>query len=338
MRIARFALLSALFIAACGGDDDDTPPGVTPPPPCDFNEAADATNDGAAELTNFTDVGMNGKTLCGHVDPGHFDGVQYNDTDTYKVTTSGAPILVHFGGGDGAAALPDFSVRITDMAGSLIFERRLDAGIADHVAAVTNLPPSDYLVSVTALDATDRASSVDYKVQFLPDDPARCPKSTDAATYNETNDGAANTGNDGFTINWSDDPAITAASSPAEDSGISLDPTSRAHITGMMGNTDAADEYLDQDAYAFTTGEDTNEMSIRVDWAGAGADLDYVVIEDGQTVLTQESDTSDTTGDEFATFALKPSTKYVVWVGAHDGSGSLPMPYDVSLCGAGFKY
>ena len=340
--VTKLGLVALLATSACGGDDgDDAPPGVTPPPACDFTEANDATNDqaSAAEMTNISDVGTSGRALCGKVDASHRTNTTI-DSDHYRITVGSEALLVHFAGGDGSDALPDFTLRIFDTSTPpvLLAEKTVNPAIADHAAFLADLAPGDYDVVVTATGNADIATSVDYKVQFLPDDPMRCPKSTDAATYNEANDGATNTGNDGFTINWSDDPAIVAAAGPAEASGISLDPTTKAHITGMMGATDAADEYLDQDSYSFTTGKDTNEMSIRVDWAGAGADLDYVVIEDGQTVLTQESDTSDTSGDEFATFALKPSTSYVVWVGAHDGSGSLPMAYDVSLCGSGFKY
>ena len=336
MRIPKLALPAVFCFAACGGDD--APPGVTPSPTCDFTESADMTNDATAETTNFTDVGTNGKTICGKIDSGHFDGDQTIDSDTFQITVSGAPILVHFAGGNGASDLADFNVRIKDTANTLIFDRSLDPNASDHVAGLTNLPPADYIVTVTASGTADITSSVDYKVQFLPDDPMRCPTSTAAADYTETNDGADSTGNDAVAVTLANDPEFTMMAGTPEATGLTIAPTSKAHITGTSGNATSADDYLDRDSYSFTTGDSANEMSIRVSWMGTGLDLDYIVFEDGQLTPTEEAETADDSGAEFDTFALKADTKYTLWVGATKSSTGLPLPYDVSLCGAGFQF
>jgi hypothetical protein len=336
MRITKLALSAVFCFAACGGDD--APPGVTPSPSCDFNEAADMTNDATAEMTNFTDVGMNGKTICGKIDSGHFDGNQTIDSDSYTITVSGAPILVHFAGDSGAAMLPDFNVRIFDTANTLMFDRSLDSTVADHVAALTNLPPAAYTVVVTASGTADITASVSYKVQFLPDDPMRCPTSTAAADYTESNDGADNTGNDAISVDFSKDPSFATMPGMPEATGLKIAPTTKAHIAGSSGAATAADAYLDRDSYSFTTGDSANEMSIRVNWMGTTADLDYLLFEDGQLTPTEEAETADTSGTEFDTFALKADTKYTLWVGATKASTGLPLAYDVSICGSGFQF
>jgi hypothetical protein len=295
------------------------------------------TNDATAETTNFTDVGTNGKTICGKIDSGHFDGVQTIDSDTYTITVSGAAILVHFAGDSGAADLPDFNVRITDTANTLLFDRSLDSMHADHVAGLTNLPAAQYNVTVSASGTQDITSSVSYKVQFLPDDPMRCPTSTAAADYTEANDGADNTGNDAIAVHFAADPEFTMMAGTPEATGLTIAPTTKAHVAGSSGAATATDDYLDRDSYSFTTGDSANEMSIRVNWMGTGADLDYIVFEDGQFAPTEEAETADKSGTEFDTFALKPDTKYTLWVGATGDSTGMPLPYDVSICGSGFQ-
>ena len=96
------------------------------------------------------------------------------------------------------------------------------------------------------------------------------------------------------------------------------------------------DEYLDRDTYEITTDGVTNEMTVRLNWAAGTADLDFIVFEEGQLKPSVESNITGTDGQELQTFAVKPKTKYWVWVGAFHGSTGLPMSYDLSIYGSAY--
>jgi hypothetical protein len=339
----RATLILAFVLVACGNDNNGNTDGQgsnTPdaPSPCDYTEASDGANATTAEITNVT-VGGGDRTLCGAINPGHFDTSSKKvDEDHFRVTV-GAPsaLLVRFFGDAGIETLALYSVLIFDTSNpsALINGGHLDATLGDHGVFRTSLPAGSYDVVVRGQAAADLSAPINYKVRIVAESP--CAAITTAASYTEANDGASNNSNDVMTVNFSADPAFVATAATtdaAEATGVTIDAMTPVRISGSSASVAAgSDQYLDRDTYQVMTGASTNELAVRLGWQGA-VDLDYVVFQDGTTTATGASTTASTTPDEYATFAVKPSTSYWVWVGAAKGSTATPAAYDLSMCGA----
>jgi hypothetical protein len=335
MRIFTLAGLAPCFLVACGGSSGEEPPAS---PHCDYTEMSDGTNDMTAEDTGL-DVGSKTGTLCGKVDIGHFAGDTI-DRDTYHVTVGGTGnLLVEFGG-DGVETIPDFTVRIFDTAAAptLVATGTFDGSLGTHAAFLAQLPPADYHVVVSASGTADLAAAIPYKVHIVADDPdKRAPAITGAANYTEGHDNADSHGNDMVDVNFASDPSFTMASgSTPEPTGITIGEGKKTHITGQSAMVTGTDEYLDRDTYEIATDKVANELTIRLTWTPGTADLDFIVFEEGQLTPSVESNITGTDGQELQTFAVKPSTKYWVWVGAFQGSTGLPMMYDLSIYGSAY--
>jgi len=285
------------------------------------------------------DVGSKTGTLCGTVDTGHFTGDTI-DRDIFHVTVGGSGnLLVEFGG-KGVETIPDFTVRIFDTAAApaLVATGTFDGDLGTHAAFLAQLPPADYNVVVAASGTADLGAPIDYKIHIVADDPdKRAPALTTAANYTEAHDNADNLGNDVVEVNFASDPAFTMESTSApEPTGVTLGYKKSTHITGQSAMVTGTDEYLDRDTYEITTDGVTNEMTVRLNWAAGTADLDFIVFEEGQLKPSVESNITGTDGQELQTFAVKPKTKYWVWVGAFHGSTGLPMSYDLSIYGSAY--
>jgi hypothetical protein len=334
MRIFTLACLAPWFLVACG-DDGDSPPAS---PHCDYTEMAEGTNDMTAEDSGL-DVGSKTGTLCGKIDTGHFSGDTI-DRDIYHVTVGGSGnLLVEFGG-DGVEDIPDFTVRIFDTAAapSLVATGTFAGDLGTHAAFLAQLPPAEYNVVVSASGTADLPAPVSYKVHIVADDPdKRAPAITTAASYSEGHDNADNLGNDVVEVNFASDPSFTMASgSTPEPTGITIKSGKSTHITGQSAMVTGTDEYLDRDTYEITTDKVANELTIRLNWMAGTADLDFIVFEEGQLTPSVESNITGTDGQELQTFAVKPNTKYWVWVGAFKGSAGLPAMYDLSIYGSAY--
>ena len=94
--------------------------------------------------------------------------------------------------------------------------------------------------------------------------------------------------------------------------------------------------YQDEDTYELTTDADTNELAVRLDWDGGTADLDYVVFESDAQKPLVTSNLAALNGGELAMFAVKPSTKYWLWIGGV--KGSMATAYRATVCGSHFFY
>jgi len=331
---------SIAVLVACGGNNKSMPDALILPP-CDYTEATDATNGTMAEMTNLT-LGALPSDVCGTVNNGHYDAAsQVVDQDTYRITLA-APtdVLVQFVGAAGIETVGDFSVLIFDTATqpTLLAGSTLDSTHGSHGVFLTSLPAGTFDFVVDAKDTIDLAAPIDYKVRITADMPAvRCPTSIMPADYTEATDTATNTGNDVFEAKFANDPPFTLTASTTdvpEPTGLTVDTDANRHITGISGAEDDADDYQDHDTYEITTGPMVDELSIRLDWPGATADLDYALFEATTTSETGSALLTSTTGPEFDTFAVKPASKYWVWVAAHDGSTGQPIMYDLELCAA----
>jgi len=322
-----------VVLAACGSSG---PKPDAAPANCDFSEASDGTNDKTAEDTGLS-LGTTTKTICGGVQGGHFDdGLKTVDIDTYRVTVDSSELLVRFYGGSGVESIGELSALVFDTAASptLLAGASIDQSL-DHGAYFTSLTPGTYDVVVVAKNAADVAG-FDYKVRISADPAERCdatlvPKAKVA--YTEAGETA---GNDVVAVTLAASPQFQATTGTAEATNLTLDPLKKVWIQGSSDAGDAPDDYMDRDTYEITTGKQTNELSVRLGWTAQGPDLDFLAFEEGMMKDVGDGLTSSPMGGEYATFAVKPSSKYWIWVGSHDGSTGLPAMYDLSVCGTRF--
>ncbi len=330
-------------LAACGGGAGSDAY-VDALPECDYTELSDATNATMLEATGLTvDVT---RTICGQVDSGHFSAASGTvDVDTYQLAIPASPaeLLIQFNNAQ-PTGLTGFKVEIFDSSPNPVLENAgtLDPTLGDHGAFLAELDAGNYEVVVTATGTADVAAPIPYKVRLVTDQPTnRCPDSTGVPMpdYVEALDTATNTGNDVMLVDFSQTTpfTLTPADDAAEPTGLTVDRNKSVHLSGSSGSVAAgSDKYLDRDTYEITTGERANELSVRLNWPGATADLDYVVFQENQTIATATATLTSLTEDEFNTFAVLPSTKYWIWVGAYDGSTGLPVAYDMTVCGGDF--
>jgi hypothetical protein len=96
------------------------------------------------------------------------------------------------------------------------------------------------------------------------------------------------------------------------------------------------DEYLDRDTFELTTGERTNELALRLHSGSTTADLDFVVFDEALMKPVVISNLTSATTLEVATFAVRPSTKYLVWVGAFKTSTGPTAEFTATICGSHF--
>ena len=163
-----------------------------------------------------------------------------------------------------------------------------------------------------------------------------------AADYAEANDGTG-TGNDMVDADFTKTPSFAATASTTdapEPTALTVDTTKNLHVTGSSAALAAgADQYLDRDTYEFTTGAATKPAVDPPQLAGHDGRPRLRGVRRGRRDRSRPYATSTLTAnaeDEFQTFAVKPSTKYWLWVGAYKGSTGAPTAYDASLCGSTF--
>ncbi len=326
------ALLLVAAVAVGCGDNE---------PLCDYHEASDLTNDRTAEATGLATGGAP-IGLCGSIDNGHFEpAISTVDVDAFQVAVGGSgDLAVELVGGDGVELLADFSVSIftDDPNPTLVAAGRFNTTLADHGAFDTQLTPGNYRVVVTALARGDLSGAIGYRVALVPDPVARCPAATHV-DYTESLDGDDSTGNDVVEVDFTKTPPFTSVAGTPEPTRLSIDDLASYRISGDSLETLATqvhtDEYLDRDTYAIVTGARTNELTLRVDWSDTAADLDFVVFEAATLAPLVVSNVTSDTGPELAVVAVKPATKYFVWVGSFMGSSGAT-PYDITICGAHF--
>jgi hypothetical protein len=145
---------------------------------------------------------------------------------------------------------------------------------------------------------------------------------------------------------------------PAEDvpdnnaNPLTIGTATGHRITGIHGvGGDTGDDYVERDTYLITTGPDTDQLTIRLDWDGETADLDYFLFtvpatpQDEPLEVTRGTLISNV-NNEFRTVNVEPNTSYWLWAGAFNmnaddgmapGSNPvLPREYDLSIYGSTF--
>jgi hypothetical protein len=342
----------ALALAACGDDggagpdayvgSDGGPPADARTVACDYTEASDGDNATAPEATRLS-TGPRGLTICGHLDVhAPVDDVTDLDTYTFEVGRAG-PFLVRVDANVGANLALVVSETTLAAGGDGAF-RGDGIYIGDHLVYFTLLEADTFQVSVRGLHTAEPTSAVPYTITVVEDTPdTRCATVTQAAAYAEAADTATNTGNDVATVQWS--PMFTAAQTvlatdAPEPSGAALAITAGMSYkaTGTAGtpNGGALDDYGDRDTYVIATGGGTNELAIRLSWAGEDADLDFLLfaVPTGTTapVPIAFGTLASNTAPEFTTTATLRSTQYWLWVGHFDGA-DVSKDYELTLCG-----
>lgn len=339
--------LCLILLAACGDDGggqssdasvSDTGSTVDGlPAGCNYVEQQDATNDdvdgGTPENTNLTFTASADTVLCGTLDSTHFDGDITADVDSYLVSLAAdADVLVRLNG-PGAEAIEFVGVDIRAMNASGALVGTLTY-YGDHGVTSVRLPAGTYDFEAFALSSAALTASVPYKLAIIADTPAlRCPELTSGGIAEGTDSGG--TSNDVVTIPSGSPPALTAASDNPEATGLTLSPTAGDKLlTGSIADLAPAaqDQYEDKDTFAFATSPMTNELTVRLGWAGTGANLDFLLFEAGDPSPILRAITTGTTGPEARTFSIKPNANYWVLVGAKVGSTGLPKAYGATLC------
>jgi hypothetical protein len=334
--------------AGGGGDDAaDAMPDAAVPLACAYTEMADAMNDDVSAGTGMPEETMltfSGPTLiCGKLDNTHYVAQrQLVDIDSYMVSvTAESGALLTFTA-PGADAFDSVFIEIT---GTSVGPAVFGQFVGDHAVTSAILPPDDYIITVQSFDAAAPAASLDYKLTLIPDTASRCAKSTAAPSYMESMDGASASGNDVIEVRYGNNPParqVTAITTDApEPTGLTLDPNTTFHVTGE--NTLPAvppvswlDSFQDRDTYLVTTGANTNQLAVRLNWPGTTADFDLFIFPNDTVIETAVSWDNLKMEDEFTTFAVKPNTQYRIWAGADDSSAGQPINYDLTICGESF--
>lgn len=214
-------------------------------------------------------------------------------------------------------------------------------GMSTEGRALTSpmpLVPGEYFVHVAAAPAALTAP-IPYTVHLRSGDLDNCSAGS-PATYVETE--ATERPNGTVSVGWLAFPRIAAIAAPdvPEVTGLTVSAGSAFVIEGLSTATaTTSDSYLDRDTYVFTTGPDTNEVRILLEYAATDVNLDVFVFasEAGRLVGTGIE-----TGDspERAAIPVEPGKTYWMWIGARDersigGDKTLPARYRATVCGRG---
>lgn len=339
--MSRAGLSLLLFAIACG-DDGGAPtggrPDATPPDApldtCEYREMADATNDttgtGTPETTGVT---FGGRTvLCGVFEHTHFDGDITVDVDSYiiDVPTDSDVLIRLFGAGAEDleyVGLDVYPMGSTTPVGTLTF-------YGNHGVVSTRLAAGSYEILPFVLGAEAALESVPYRVEIVTDVPdTRCPEVATGGYTEGTDTGA--TANEVVALPPGQPPALTAANDVPEATTFVIAPDLQIRLAGEAKDVGQPDLYEDKDTFLISTGAGTNELTVRLGWTTAGANLDWILFEENTTTPIVRANGTATTGLESLLTAVKPNTDYWLLIGAR-ANATVPASYAASLCGAQF--
>jgi hypothetical protein len=336
MRMARLLLILPLTLIACGDNTgEQLPPDARPADAaidapsitCEYTEAMDADNDALFGTSNGEDTalmyaGSKKQTICGKFNSSHFDATnELVDVDSYVVhvtSATGTRVTVT------AAGAENFGLMLVEIDGMTGYE--VGTFVGTHAVSSIELMPGDYIVQVSAFDDAAATADLGYRLTLNPDNAAtRCPKSTATPAYTEANDGATADGNDVYEVRYGANNTphraftLLGTDNP-EALTTTLAPNMSYHITGTLSNPTVApvswmDSFKERDTYAITTSATTNELALRVNWAGTTADLDALIFPMNGLVDFADAFDNATMEDEFVTFAVARRT----------GCSSVPM-------------
>jgi len=306
-----------VLVAGCG--DNLTP--------CDFTEVADGDNATMAETSGIVLAGA-AQSVCGAVDGGHYDtATKAIDVDRFRVATTGdGQVLVRIAADPNGALLTRLAVQVFDTAANPTL--LADVALAgDHGAQLVNLPAGDYDLDVVGTAPGDLSGAIAYRVQLSLDPP--CAQAT-GTPYQES---AAD--NDAIAIDLAKVPGVSMMSGTPEATGLVATANATLHIAGTAEGTAHPDSYADRDSFAIRTDGTANELTIRLDWTNAAADLDFYLFDATTLATVAAGNLGAANAQEIRTFPVTPDTAYILWVGSYAGTAT-PATYDVTVCGTHF--
>ncbi len=315
------AFVISILLVACGDNQR----------PCNYVEKSDGDNDTTPEATGLG-IGAATEDLCGTIDGGHFaNGII--DVDRFRVSIAGSDMRFQLSADDDVTVLPQgLELRVFDTAvnPTLFAEMTFDPKIADHAAQLVELPGGDYDIVVSAAAGGELSGNIGYRLRVTAFDFGGCTASG-AASYTES--GSSGGDNDAVAVDYAKTPQFTMMSGTPEATKLAVDAGHAYKISGSASTDAGGDDYLDRDTYSLETDDTTNEMTVDLSWMG-DADLDYLVLDPSSLTAIGLGNIASNTGPELATFAVKPSTTYWLWVGRHTGpsTDSSPIAYDATVC------
>ena len=320
---------------------DAAPPDATPLAPCDYNEMQDfGANDFNAEDSGVTQSAAP-IVLCGTVASADLSGQITGNIDedliSFSVANDGNYLMRLTAVGLDAGITISF--RLQDSGGNTVGTGLFFSG---HAVLAMPLTAGAYTMDMVATGSAPN-NNEGYRFTVSTDAPdTRCVTITSAANYTEAHDGQTNTGNDVVSIGLAGGDSIIAGT--AEATNLTLTSGTSSRITGSSGLSIAlyGDQYVDRDSFQITTGATTNQLDVRINWAGSSDDLDgylFPVPASGDTTIDDVGALTSTssTGPEFGSLAVNPGQSYLLWVGDYiGGAGSLTLPYDITVCASTF--
>jgi hypothetical protein len=331
--------LASVVALGCGGDDSgvdppgdaqaqDASPGDASDGDC-YREQDDGGNAVTAEPTGLV-RGVGAVAVCGTISIDH-PSVGVLDVDRYQLAVATAGPATLRVSAPGAGTISRLEVVIEAAAG-VVSRTRVLGGIG---LTAVNLPIGAHTISITATGTT--GSPVAYRITLVDDDPsARCPLLPVPLDYREADEaGAGHRANDVVAVELG--PLVTAPTPMAGDApeatGLAISAGGRALLAGLSADVaPAGDDYHDRDTFSIYTGQTTNLLELRAAWTGA-ADLDVLVFEADMASDPLGLPVSTVTG-ELAVTAVRPSTRYWIWIGGAKRSAALPADYTLALCGS----
>jgi hypothetical protein len=340
--MCRACALSALLLVACGDDSGTASPDArradariidAAADDCDYTEQSDLTNDttsqGTSELTGLTFATRT--VICGTIDHTHFDGSITVDGDSFTLNVaSDTDVIVRF-------LAP--TANTVELIGVDVYSGTTRRGTAtfygNHGVVSARLPAGTFELIPLALNAEQITTSIPYRIEVTADSPdTRRPEVT-AGGFTEVGDGAQDNGNNIFAIPMTGSTTFTSANDADEMTNLAIAAGVNYRVAGSAANGTVTDKYEDIDTYEIATLA-TNELTIRLAWPTAGADLDWYLWEKNTTMPTfaAGSTTTGTTG-EIQLTSIKPNATYWLTVGAKTGI-TADVAYNATLCGAQF--
>lgn len=309
-------------------------------PECDYLEEADLTNHTYPQEDSSLVLDANNTiVICGQIDTTHWDtGTTDDDDFFYEVAAAGQFVAsVEFEGGPhpGTFGLGASQANATGSA---------SGNVVGTKGAVWGEHPEDGYAIVGVghyVDAESLEEPIKYKIRikmvpWITDCAVATPQAA-AQSYAESSDGAGHTGNDVLRFQYAEpeQPATPETDAP-ELSNIVLGDGEKSLISGVSANvTHGAEDYKDGDMFRFRTG-DIDQLTIRLDWDSAYADLDFFLFEEND--FYGEVGAYTAYRPEARTRLVESNKNYWLWIGGHKDSnnGSLPTSYRISLCGDTF--
>jgi hypothetical protein len=320
---------------------------------CNYTEQHNSTNDFNTSPPGIEETGLHFKpgdtqTICGNVNNGQFgsDGVAGTiDVDNYGVTfDADSDVLVTLTPPPAMSSTPLGLISSVEL---IAYSDQTDETVqvgyfeTDHAVYSAHLPAGHYELAVDVTDNQDISMTLPYEMRISTDDPnMRCAQLTGSANYTEANDGASNTANNVVDISSTGVTILGAGENTPEPTGIGVLDAQNYLFDGSSASEAAIGDYYDMDTYLVSTGANTNQLSVRLDWATSGVDLDLYLFPATHNlpILTSAAESS-TVLTEAGVSAVTPNTPYWISVGAattDTTTADLPASYGITVCGEHF--